>query len=245
MKEPKLRYTNSLELNSAYASDNHIQILEGSGLGGFFTNVYQPRVWNGVVHYTVPVPQTPSPIENEDLSRMCDSFLTTADFFSSSPGGDFGVMFNIKTIPKVKIVGFDIVTTASATNADVNYEIFTKRNSFQQFGQTDMMAWHYVAAGVVRGHGPNRISSIPPTKFVPVSIPANTVQGFYFTLHTPELLTHGTALSVGGVFAASNEIQIHAGASVGSYPFGDSFRSRRAFSGTVQYQLADGDICGQ
>jgi len=173
---------------------------------------------------------------------MCNSFLTTADFLSSSPAGNFGVMFDIETIAPIEIVGFDIVTT---NNANVNYEIFTKRNSFQQYGQTDLMAWHYVAAGVVRGRGPNMISSIPPTKLVPVSIPANTVQGFYFTLHTPELLTHGTALSVGGVFAANDEIEIHVGASVETYPFGASFRSRRAFSGTVQYHRTDSKLCGE
>eukprot|EP00957_Ditylum_brightwellii_P058944 4470209-Ditylum_brightwellii.AAC.1 len=106
------------------------------------------------------LPVAPSQNQNEGVPIMCNSFLTTADFLSSSPAGNFGVMFDIETIAPIEIVGFDIVTT---NNANVNYEIFTKRNSFQQYGQTDLMAWHYVAAGVVRGRGPNMISSIPPT----------------------------------------------------------------------------------
>jgi hypothetical protein len=45
-------YTNGSSLGAVYVQDTFLQILEGHG-GTYFALTFQPRVWNGTVHYEV------------------------------------------------------------------------------------------------------------------------------------------------------------------------------------------------
>ena len=49
----RLSYTNGTSIGSVYADDGNLQILEGTGLGAFFSDLYSPRVPNTVVLYEV------------------------------------------------------------------------------------------------------------------------------------------------------------------------------------------------
>ena len=50
---PNVDYTNGTSVGSVYVSDANIQIHEGLGLGYPFGTTNTPRVWNGIVHYSV------------------------------------------------------------------------------------------------------------------------------------------------------------------------------------------------
>ncbi|MCW3084842.1 MAG: hypothetical protein JWP12_2208 [Bacteroidetes bacterium] len=52
-----LNYTDGSAVGSVYSSDANISFLQGAGMEYPFTNgggTFTPRVWNGVIHYTVP-----------------------------------------------------------------------------------------------------------------------------------------------------------------------------------------------
>lgn len=55
-----LNYSNGNAVGNVYSSDANITFLEGGGLDYPFTQgtgaVYQPRVWNGRIHYAVSIP---------------------------------------------------------------------------------------------------------------------------------------------------------------------------------------------
>eukprot|EP00957_Ditylum_brightwellii_P018583 1396502-Ditylum_brightwellii.AAC.1 len=48
-----LRYINGNELGDILSEDAHLSIMERNWLGSFFDKVYQPRICNGIVHYTL------------------------------------------------------------------------------------------------------------------------------------------------------------------------------------------------
>lgn len=57
-----LNYTDGSSVGNVYSSDANIQFREGGGMEYPFTggtgSVFQPRIWNGVIHYSVPVAAT-------------------------------------------------------------------------------------------------------------------------------------------------------------------------------------------
>jgi hypothetical protein len=63
-----LNYTDGNAEGTAYASDANISFLQGVGMEYPFTagtgGVFRPRVWNGIIHYSVPQPTTYSYVWN-------------------------------------------------------------------------------------------------------------------------------------------------------------------------------------
>lgn len=56
-----MNYTNGTAVGNIAAANADLQILEGAGKAYPFGNTYQPRIWNGGIHYTaaaVPEPAT-------------------------------------------------------------------------------------------------------------------------------------------------------------------------------------------
>lgn len=56
-----MNYTNGTAVGNIAAANTDIQILEGAGKEYAFSTTYQPRIWNGGIHYTaaaVPEPAT-------------------------------------------------------------------------------------------------------------------------------------------------------------------------------------------
>ena len=56
-----MNYTNGTAVGNIAAANADIQILEGAGKQYAFSNTFQPRIWNGGIHYTaasVPEPAT-------------------------------------------------------------------------------------------------------------------------------------------------------------------------------------------
>jgi hypothetical protein len=47
-----MAYTNGTAVGAVYAQDGFIQFLQGYGKSYPFGGTFQPRVWNGVIHYT-------------------------------------------------------------------------------------------------------------------------------------------------------------------------------------------------
>ncbi len=54
-----MNYTNGTSTGAVYAQDANIQILQGCGKSYPFGSTFQPRIWNGTVHYDLCTPSAP------------------------------------------------------------------------------------------------------------------------------------------------------------------------------------------
>ncbi|MCC7430365.1 T9SS type A sorting domain-containing protein [bacterium] len=52
-----MNYTNGTAVGNVYVSDTNLQIKEGYGVAYPFAGTFQPRIWNGTIHYTAGPPQ--------------------------------------------------------------------------------------------------------------------------------------------------------------------------------------------
>jgi hypothetical protein len=109
-----LNYTDGASEGATYSSDANLTFRQGVGMEYPFTNgtggVFRPRVWNGVIHYTVPVPttydylwnttettQSISPTVNESTTYTvqlnmtgCPTLYDTLNVLVSTPPVDAG-----------------------------------------------------------------------------------------------------------------------------------------------------------
>ncbi|MAG58272.1 MAG: hypothetical protein CMJ83_18450 [Planctomycetes bacterium] len=89
-------YTNGSSVGAVYSSDANISILEGAGKSYPFGSTFQPRVWNGTVHYG-PGSGIFAAFSGTPLTGPAPLAVSFTDMsFSSDPGGitswmwDFG-----------------------------------------------------------------------------------------------------------------------------------------------------------
>lgn len=125
-----LNYTNGTSVGSAFASDANITFYEGIGLEYPFGGNYSPRVWNGIIRYTLasdPVsymwsngdttqttivtPATPIQYLVSVSTAGCGAMVDTVDIFISTPVVDAGINDTI-------CYGDSILLLASGTGID-------------------------------------------------------------------------------------------------------------------------------
>eukprot|EP00957_Ditylum_brightwellii_P088591 6747993-Ditylum_brightwellii.AAC.1 len=203
--ENTLRYTNGNELGGTFSEDAHLSIMEGSGLGSFFDKVYQPRIWNGIVHYTL-----------QQARNECTEL--SLDARSSGDVAAYGNMFDLRTASQsITMTGLDLHVDARYALTFVDYEVFTKRDTFRLHGQADMGAWFPSAVGTALVSSEGYLS-VPTASFIPVSIPPGTIQGFYVTLSSPNMISRSTTKLANQIYDLNDDLELRVGVSVDSYP---------------------------
>jgi hypothetical protein len=151
-----LRYTKTDNADGVFVEDDHIKILEGSGVATFFSNTFSPRTWNGILKYIVEEKWSGAFELGNTGDDDGDPFegIGCPDIFETSlvdTTGSFGHMFNIKANADDGIIidGLEFHTDRSY---NLNYEIYTRVGGFES-GTTDLVMWTEIAKGVVKGAG--------------------------------------------------------------------------------------------
>ena len=261
-EKPAIRYSKGTKLGSIHVQDNFVIIKEGSGIGGLFDSnkIYRPRLFNGVVNYSIDSAMTNGQIDyqpsnmglvspiledtiaNFNLQENGCPTTTETDFFDNL--GSYGNMFDIVARKNdIYLYGMDLYTDRTT---EVFYEIYTKRGRFfENDGLKTVFAWTKLGSGSFIGAGEGKGSKVP--KFSPIDIPHGVEQGFYVTLTTADMryrnetLDNRETLKVGEAFISDEHFEIQAGVGVGNYPLSANteFFSTRFFLGKFHYLIAE------
>lgn len=109
-----MAYTNGTAVGAVYAQDANIQFLQGYGKSYPFGGTFQPRVWNGVIHYTpgntTPYYQTNNNGSSLDINGVQGTAYTTA---SVSPCINAGFTANLNSLNGVGL-GWDVLLSPIA-----------------------------------------------------------------------------------------------------------------------------------
>ena len=172
---PNLRNSNGQEVCRVYSSTQYLAIHEGTSLSNLFGNpLIRPRVWNGMVKFTLEG----GGINNQNRSKNgCkDNSSTTFD----DNIGSFGKMIEIVTYNSSKhLRGFQFYTDKLEP---VMYEIYTREGSY--VNALFLSNWTLLGKGTMNGLGSGR--GTPERNFSSLSIPKNVTQAFYVTLTTAD-----------------------------------------------------------
>mmetsp|Transcript_26307 Transcript_26307/g.39836 ORF Transcript_26307/g.39836 Transcript_26307/m.39836 type:complete len:1225 (+) Transcript_26307:161-3835(+) len=249
MPTPSLRYVNGFKVGDIYESDGFFNIHEGTGVSGEFgnanTNFLQPRKWDGVVNYQVV----------SDLSfdgETCNDRLTT-NYLDNL--GSFGNMFDMKSRDhNLDVYGIDLYTDISEP---VTYEIFTREGTYgngmgplepsaiknlgsnpTNIERMELLGWILVKNGTTTGRGFG--VGTPIRGFTPFRVLPNSVQGFYITLSTPDIRYRNITVDLpdartGDKYIENEDLSIHLGMSVGTWPADLAFFGPRLWSGSIIY----------
>jgi hypothetical protein len=238
-------YFSKLEEISAVSRENATKRPTVSPTGGpTFTPTDIPSSYPSASPSASPT-STPSDMPSSSPSRMHVQEVVTAtsNELKSSTDTSYGVLFNVRTAfdgPVVLVNGLDFY---SESTENVGYELWSRLGSFKDFkGAYD--GWDLIAAGVVKGAGYAKLTSIPSTTFTEVSILGRGgTRAFYLTLNSMDLNygeSEESGISDTKVVASSPDLSIYEGEAVLAYPFpGPSqqylYRSPRRFLGAIIY----------
>ena len=172
LSEP-LRYTKTDNADEVFVEDDHIKILEGSGVANFFSNTFSPRMWNGILKYIVEEKWSGSfELGNkENHNNPFEGIGGCPDLFETSLAdttGSFGHMFNIKSNVDYGII-VDGLEFHSDRTYNLNYEIYTKDGGFES-GTTDLVLWTEIGKGSVKGAGRGKGTVVKSPDFKSVLI---------------------------------------------------------------------------
>lgn len=122
-----LNYSNGTNVGNVYSSDANITFLEGGGMEYPFTMgtgaVYQPRVWNGMIHYSLAnQPGTTITWGNgETTSTIVDEPLVTTEYTVSASvvGCPITMHDTLDVIVSIPIVGVGNVETTVCAGTEI------------------------------------------------------------------------------------------------------------------------------
>lgn len=225
----ELIYSATLNYNQVYVEDNNIQVLEGSGVSGYFLDYVVPRMWNGEVRYDLVSSE-------DDRFDDCSSLLeVNVNEGGGSSNKNYGIMFDIQSKANEELV-IEGLAFFTGQSVDKNYEIYTIPSGFE-YGEMSLKRWRKIGEGVIVGDFDSVI--IAGKNFETITLGPGMTQGFYITLQSPFLLYRTTSLEVGSTYVQNNDIVVSVGIGVGEYPLSSSsaFYNSRGLYGKVLYGL--------
>lgn len=238
--KPNLLYSNVKEgttIGDIVYETNGILFQIGSGLQGTFSDVHQPRLFNGGVqfyHYTSSKMDTAA--LNADTDYDGEIFQ-----YKSNLGGDFasfGIMFSIQNKHSKPI---HIVSLAFHTDLeeDCAVEVYSVPGDYSG-KERSPDEWTLFSRTSIQAQGLNRWSKLPSSKMQPVQILAGASQSYYLTLEQPNL-RYSSITDVDAEMASSGDkyIEISKGSSVAGYPFGMNMSPRKPVV-QVEYKVSSG-----
>ncbi len=212
MRTPDLRYSNGDPSETKTAFNDHLQVLDGSGIGSYpFGKVYPQRMFNGVIKYF-------------EVSSEDKELATTM----KGGNGSYGCIFHIKSSKSVQI--YSISTNVVSTGI-INIEVWTSPGPFTG-SKKSLSGWSKVSDAVLFGNGKGIQTEIPQSDFKPVQVKPNETQLFYVTLKKPEL-----RYTNGDTNFSDGDVEIFDGIGVGSYPLESApLYNDRIFNGKIKYR---------
>jgi|AntRauTorckE5430_2_1112549.scaffolds.fasta_scaffold00586_5 hypothetical protein len=223
-------YSETTNFDEIYVEDSHIQILEGTGLTGYFSGYSSPRMWNGVVTYDIKDNWIHSFFEG-----ACKRYIQTES--TGSRSNNYGILFDV-TSKSLSVISIHGVVVYTDTMNEVIYEIYTIPNGFQ-YGKGSMIPWSApVAQGSLMPESSGMLM-ISGKDFDDISLATGDTQGLYITLRSANLLYHTTTLSVGSTYFQNDDVSVLVGAGVGTYPQAETFYNSRGLYGRLLYTFND------
>ena len=216
-------------MGRVFSSTQYLAIHEGTGLSNLFGNpLIRPRVWNGLVKYTLDE----GSVDYQTIfENGCENDISTT--FDNNIGS-FGNMFDIVTYnSSIHLQGFQFYTDKLEP---VMYEIYTKEGSYVD--GIFLSNWTLLGKGTVNGLGSGR--GTPVRNFSTLNIPQNVTQAFYVTLSTADIRYRDITAELpgalpGDVYFQNEDLEIQIGVSVGTYPMSTTFFGPRLWCGSLEY----------
>ena len=233
---PNLLYSNvdeGVALGDAIYQASGMMFQLGSGLQGTFSDVHQPRLFNGGIqfyHYARSIEST----SVKPISSMGEeSFLYKTRLAGDS--ASFGIMFSIqnKHSRPIYITSFAFHTDL---NQDCAVEVYSISGDYAG-KERSSEEWTMVSRTLVQAQGLNKWSKLPASRMQTVAILAGASQSFYLTLERPNL-KYSSGTSVDSELESSGDkyIEISKGSSVAGYPFGLNISPRKPIV-QIEYRL--------
>ena len=193
----------------------------GQSLVAAFDKDNQQIIFNAShTNNTIPALRSHAPLKQ---------LVTTYESQSASAG----MMFDIKTKNSIIIRGLDINT---AKRGDTQLEIYTKRGSHKMIGRPTMNknVWKLWMNTTIDAKGKDIPTRIPPSIFVPITVPADQIRSFYVTFTDgPHLRYNNEGLTR---FVNDDLIMFGQG-SAKRLGWDGAILSPRTFSGGLNYEV--------
>lgn len=188
-----VNYTNGAAVGNVYSSNADLALLEGGGLDYPFTQgtgaVYQPRIWNGLIHYD----------RIGELDSLGEAYVD---------GTAQGVMFDVDSIAKTDVGGINVELTAGTH--DVN--VYFRRGTFVGH-EASSTGWELV--GAVGGVGPGSPGDLTRIALPErILLDAGETVSFYVAGSNATSLRTQTGNPVGAVAGTSADATMNYGSAI-------------------------------
>ena len=220
LDKPNLLYSNveeNLALGDVMYKSKGVRFHIGNGLQGSFSSVYQPRLFNGAIHFYQKFDE---PYESEPASMEPTNYQ-----FETALNGDlasFGVMFSVrnKHSNPIYIAAFLFHTEIET---DCAVELYAMPGTYLGREQSPS-EWTKLLGTQSKCAGTNKWSVLPTSSLQPVEILAGKQHSFYITLEKPSLKLN---TNMDSEARGDKYIEILNGSSVAGYPFGLNLSPRQ------------------
>lgn len=233
-----VKYTNGVSEGRLFVENDFLRFYEGKGVSGTFGNVFFPRIFNGVIHFSTeeapsptatptsppsPAPITASPVvPPPPTNGLWQSIQTTL----LQNNGSNGNMFRVQAKQELLITQMDLHLE---DNGQV--EIFVKDGTYDGFTSSSA-GWKSIHIETVN-------YAAPVGQFTTLSAFANLVRleagetkSFY--VRTANGVKYTNGVSESNVYVENDDLRIFEG--IGVRDFGATF-SPRVWNGVVRYSL--------
>ena len=217
-----IRYTDSIfttiftfviALNENY-SNNDLSIFSDTAMGGKFVSVFDDRVWNGRVHYTLP----------DNLETINDNDL-------SAEGNFFDITARDRNI---HISSFDLNYSDTNESVDVWYRTGTYKGN-----EGSSNGWILLGSANITG-STGILTELPVGG---VTIPAEETYGFLIHSDSCTNCMKYTNNSSTGNFGNADLSIFTDSSRTGNSPFSGSLNVPRIWNGVIHYNVKEGVSC--
>ena len=247
LDRPSLKYTMGTEEGAVSASDDYIEILDGSGVLGYplaASNMRSGRRFVGAVDYRAEEGAIASPTVQPSIQPSVnpDKTSTRTSLTTSFEGdsGSYGELFNVsnkRESQKVKITKLGVHMSGEE---NIRCEVWYRRGSALDYPwNVDGGGWTKVANETLvpeGGPGETILVHFTEDSFIPIVIDPLELVGV-LVLCEEERVRYGihNSSSPDKIVASTDSIMIEAGYGVTSYPLNARVQFDRKFEGVIYY----------
>ena len=202
-----LKYSNGTTLGAELANDGNISLKEGSGINGNFASSYQPRDFEGMIHYC------------KTETVVCDTITSVFN----NENGNTGIFFDIATQSHAITINQIFADFSGISGSNFPIQLYSRNGSHLGF-ESSSVGWTLIVQDTVFApefNTPNAIS----TGFSE-NIPANSVKGFYLISQGKTVDYSNNVNPVGTPFMADANIEVRTGTGSGDLFTGNLIQGR-------------------
>lgn len=220
-----LIYSNGTTLGAELANDGNISLKEGSGINGTFASSYEPRDFEGVVHYC------------KTETVVCD---TITSVFNDENGND-GIFFDIATQSHAVTINQIFADFSGTNGSDFPIQLYSRNGSYLGF-ESSSVGWTLIIQDTL--FAPEFNTPSPISTGFSENIPANSVKGFYLISQGKTVDYSNNINPVGTPFMADANIEVRTGTGSGGL-FSGNLNQGRDIHAVVDYCVISGVGIGE